>query len=179
MTDTTRPLGPDDDLGAVIAEYLPAASEAHGRPGHDTALVSARASQLMRLRAQGYTYQEIADEVGYSDKSTARQALVKALAEHEVENVTELRKVENMALDQDQRVLVKLIQDDEVPASDRIRAIDARTRLSARRSRLNGLDAPVQVQLSAGIEADLADALAEAEQVFGEVVSVEDERLEG
>ena len=170
-----------EDLARTVEEVLPPASAAQGEPGHDTPMELARGARLLQLRAARMTYQQIAQEMGYSDKSTARQALLRALDRHEAENVRELRTLENLALDDDERVLRTIIADRNLTPERRIRAIDARTRLSARRSRLNGLDAPVQVALSAGVAADLEDALAEAEAVFvrGEVLASEDERLEG
>ena len=169
MTDETRP---DTDLAATIAEVLPPASQSRGEPGHDSATEVARGARLLRLRAARMTYEQIATELGYADKAAARNALMRALARHEAENVTELRALENLALDADERVLRAMITDANVPAATRLRAIDSRTRLSARRSRLNGLDAPIQVALSAGVQADLEDALAEAEAVLvrGEVI---------
>ena len=174
MTDQPR-----DDLEEALAE-LPPASELQGNPGHDTALELARGARILRLRMARMTYEQIAEAEGYSDKATARNALIRALQRHEAENVTELRALENLALDDDERTLRTIITDRNVDASLRIRAIDSRTRLSARRSRLNGLDAPIQVALSAGAQADLADALAEAEAVLvrGEVLDSTDEREE-
>jgi hypothetical protein len=174
----------DDDqtrreaLDAAL-DTLPPASESHGQS--DAALDLARGARLLRLRAARMTYEQIAQEMGYADKAAARNALMRALARHEAENVTELRALENMALDDDERVLRSIIADRDVPAGTRLRAIDSRTRLSARRSRLNGLDAPIQVALSAGVAADLEDALAEAEAVLvrGEVLASTDERMEG
>lgn len=175
--DQTRP----NTLADAIAETLPPASEAQGNAGHDAALELARGARLLRLRAARMTYEQIASEMGYADKAAARNALIRALTRHEAENVTELRTLENLALDDDERTLRGIIADRDAPSTLRIKAIDSRTRLSARRSRLNGLDAPIQVALSAGVAADLDDALAEAEAVLvrGEVLASSDERLEG
>lgn len=177
MTDETRP----DPLAQAIEETLPPASEARGQHGHDTATELARGARLLRLRAARLSYDQIAAELGYSDRGAARNALVRALQRHEAENVTELRALENLALDDDERVLRTIIADRDLAPALRLKAVDSRTRLSARRSRLNGLDAPIQVALSAGVAADLADALAEAEAVLvrGEVLHREDERMEG
>ena len=168
-------------LEQAIEDTLPPASEARGVPGHDSATELARGARLLRLRAARMTYEQIAAEMGYADKAAARNALIRALQRHEAENVTELRTLENLALDADERVLRGIIQDPQAPPAARIKAVDSRVRLSARRSRLNGLDAPIQVALSAGVAADLQDALAEAEAVLvrGEVLHSEPERLEG
>jgi hypothetical protein len=169
-----------DEWDALLDE-LPPATEDQGNAGHDLAKAAARRAQAVRLRLSGATYEQIAQVAGYSHKAAARNAVMRALTKVEAESVSELRVLENARLDADEMVLRAILQDASAPARTRIAAVDARLRLSARRSRLNGLDAPVQVALSAGVAADLQDALAEAEAVFveGTVLSSEDERLEG
>lgn len=166
----------------MTSEQLPAIpppSARQGDPGHDQALDRANAIRLLTLRAAGMTYEQIAQEVGYADGSGARQALMRALERHEAENVTELRTIENLRLDTDERALRAIIGDTSASVKDRVAAINARTRLSARRARMNGLDAPVQVQLSAGVAAELEDALRELGDTIGvvpgEVLSTHDE----
>lgn len=146
---------------------LPPASARQGEPGHDVATDRQVMIRLLTLRTQGLTYAQIADELGYYDGSAARQALKRALERHEAENVAELRSVENMRLDADERVLRAIIADGSKTPAERIRAIDARTRLSARRSRLNGLDAPLQVELSGAVQAELTDVLGELGTLLG------------
>lgn len=149
---------------------LPPASQRQGNPGHDSALEVATGGELLRLRVLGMTYEQIAESAGYSDKGAARHALMRALDRHEAENAAQLRTIENARLDASERVLRGIAGDANQPAGNRIRAIDSLTRLSARRSRLNGLDAPLAVQISAGVEAQMEDALRELETVVGEVL---------
>lgn len=160
---------PDDDARAPA---LPPASDRQGKPGHDGAIERANAVRLLTLRSNGLTYAQIATELGYADASGARHALIRALDRHEAENAAELRAIENMRLDADERALRAIIADTNAKVGDRIRAVDARTRLSARRARLNGLDAPLQVEVSAAALAELEDALAElGDVVAGEVTA--------
>lgn len=174
-----------DDLDDAIEASLSPASEMQGSPGHDDAMEAARAAALLRDRALGLTYDEIAERHQYSHRSNARQALLRALDARVADNAAHLRAIENERYEMDQRVIRAIIADPQSPPATRLRAIDTRTRSAARHARLNGLDAPLQVALSAGVEADLMDALAEAEAIFhevtGEVVSRSDEpdRLEG
>lgn len=172
----------DQDLEAAL-DTVPPPSERRGDHGHDQALDRANGAKLLRLRAARMTYEQMATELGYADGSGARQALMRALDRHEAENARQLRDLENMALDSDERVLRTIIGDTTAGHAARIRAIDARTRLSARRARLNGIDAPVQVQLSAGVAADLADALRELDETYGyvpgEVLASTDEAPDG
>lgn len=155
---------------------LPPASDAQG--GADMALDRARATELLRDRAFGLTYEQLAERHGYADGSGARQALLRALDRHEAGNVRHLRAIENERYEMDQRDLRAVIADRTLPPTTRIRAIDARTRSAARHARLNGLDAPVQVQISAGARADMDDALsALRETVQGYVLAVSDEPI--
>lgn len=164
-----------DELDAAIAA-LPPASEDHGPAGHDTARGLARAAALLHDRALGFTYDEMAERHGYSDKAAARNALIRALETRVSENALHLRTIENERYELDQRALRLIIGDASKADGTRIRAIDARTRAAARHSRLNGIDAPVQVQISAGVEQELRAALDHAREVLlGEVTAVHDE----
>lgn len=172
-----KPTDPETDALLDALEVLPPAHEDHGGyTGHELARAAARRTMAVRLRLSGATYQQIADQCGYSNKSNARQVVLRALTRLEVESVGELRALENARLDADEMVLRSIIAKGSNKPADRIRAIDSRLRLSARRARLNGLDAPLQVALSAGVTASLEDALAEAEALIrGEVIDVHDE----
>lgn len=167
---------PDDPLSNTP---LPPASDLQGDAGHDDALEVARGARLLRLRAARLTYAQMAEQEGYANAGNARRALGRALARHEAENVVELRAIENEALDQDERVIRQIILNVEAPDATRLRAIDTRTRLSARRSRLNGMDAPLQVEVSAGVQQQLAAALDSVREViYGQVTDVTDEPME-
>lgn len=172
LSDGPHTTAEQDALLDVI-DHQPPASTGHGDT--DLSRAAARRTRAVRLRIAGATYEQIARECGYIDRSSARKAVVRALERLEVESVTELRTLENARLDADEVVLRRLIADSTQPATTRIRAIDSRLRLSAARRRLNGLDAPLQVQISAGVAADLDDALAEAAAVIGEVLGVTEE----
>lgn len=165
---------------------LPPASDRQGESGHDMALDRANAIRILTLRTARMTYDQIAVELGYGDGSAARRALIRALDRHEAENVTQLRTLENLALDADERTLTAIASDTTKTDATRIRAVDAKTRLRARRARMNGLDAPVQVQISAGIAAELQAAMDELEAAYGagetvpgEVLARTDELMEG
>jgi hypothetical protein len=131
------------------------------------------------MRIGRASYAQIAQELGYSDPATARNLIMRALARREQEKVEELRALENAALDADEVELRLIIGTRGNKVQDRLRAIDTRTRLSARRARLNGLDAPVQVQISAGVQERLDSALRHArEVVLGDVIEVHAEPAE-
>ena len=158
--------GIPDDLIAVAGGD---ATERVGIPGHDAAKERATGVRLLTLRAQGLSYEAIALETGYSDASGARNALLRALDRHEVERADDLRAVENARYDASERALRMILARAGKPNgpkdADVIRAVDSLTRLSARRARLNGLDRPVQVEVSTGAAARVADALAQVTNV--------------
>lgn len=167
---TTQPSDP------LEVELPPASGSQGGRPDLGAELL--RGTQLIRDKAVGLTYAQLAEKHGYADASGARHAFLRAMARHEAENAAHLRAVENERYELDQAELRAIIMDRRQAAATRIKAIDARTRAAARFARLNGLDAPVQVAISAGVQAELADALVElSEVVLGEVVDVSDELL--
>lgn len=154
----------DDDLAAAAIDYP--ATDRQGQPGKDAATEHGNAIRLLRMRTAGMSYAQIAAEAGYAHKSGARQAIMRALERVEAENVAELRALENARLDEDELALRAIIRGAQTSPGMRIRAVDARVRLSARRSRMNGLDAPTKVDLSSGVRRELNDALSELEQLI-------------
>ncbi|MGW0587444.1 hypothetical protein [Streptosporangium sp. NPDC002607] len=62
--------------------------------------VAARDAQACRLRAQNLTYQQIADQLGLASKSSAYEAVQRALKETVAEPAEELRQLELMQLDE-------------------------------------------------------------------------------
>lgn len=148
----------------------------------DTALVLSRVAIGAQMRVERHTWQQIADALGYGSRGAASNAVLGYVRRLARGNANQLRDIENLKLDDDEAELLILRDDPDVDPRVKVMAIRTRLDLSARRSRLNGLDSPLQVQLSAGVAADLEDALAELEQqvtggatVPGEVSDVRDE----
>lgn len=83
----------------------------------------------------------------------------------EVWSAAELQRVENARLDRAQAAIwAKVVGGD-------ITAVHAFLRISERRARLNGLDAPTTVNLDRGVRVEMEAALAELETVLGEVIA--------
>jgi hypothetical protein len=84
--------------------------------------------------------------------------------------VDEMRELENARLDRAQTAIwTKVLNGD-------LKALDAFLKISQRRARLNGLDAPTKIDLKIGIRAEMEAALSELENVvLGEVISRSDE----
>jgi hypothetical protein len=65
----------------------------------DRALATARRVRAVELKTAGYTYAQVADELGYSSRGTAYNVVAKALREQTAEAVADLRDLENARLD--------------------------------------------------------------------------------
>ncbi len=81
-------------MTAALAE-LP---KVHGRH-HNKALAAARRVRAVELKAAGYTYLQVANELGYTSRGTAYNVVTKALREQTAEAVADLRDLENARLD--------------------------------------------------------------------------------
>lgn len=105
---------------------LPAVDGRH----RNKALASARRARAIELRTQGWTYEQIADELGYANRGTVYSIVTKALAAHEAEEVENLRVTEIERLNRLQKSLWPLAEAGDVSAISEIRRIImARVRL--------------------------------------------------
>lgn len=150
-------------------------------PGNPPASVvdAERARQMLAAKAAGMSWSEVATEFGYSNRQNAIRAVRRHMERHVADGIEQYREVENVKLDGLEAELASIVYDENVPPMVRIRAIAEARQLSGRRARLNGLDAPIKVDLSVGVRAELLDALAELRDlVEGEVLAVADEPAE-
>lgn len=142
------------------------ADQARGGDGRFTRTVrgAQRDAEAATMRARGATYQQIADALGYADRRTAYRAVEKVLTETVTEPSEELRSLELARLDailakawsvmEAEHVTVshgKIIRGaDGQPLRDDgpvLAAIDRILKVSERRARLVGLDAPNRTEL--------------------------------
>jgi orotate phosphoribosyltransferase-like protein len=105
----------------------------HGRH-RNKALAAARRVRAVELKTAGYTYAQVADELGYSSRGTAYNIVAKALREQTAEAVADLRDLENARLDALQVALW-----DAAMAGD-INAAVVIVKIVKARVHLNGLD---------------------------------------
>jgi hypothetical protein len=98
------------------------------------ALAAARLARAIELRAQGRTYEQIADELGYANRGTVCHIVNDALKARTDEAVDTLRSLEAQRLDALQVALW-----DKAMAGDVI-AAQAAIRIIVSRCRLLGLD---------------------------------------
>lgn len=103
---------------------------------------SQRAAKALSLRAKKLTYDEIATELGFVDRSHARKAVQRELDRVVVSNTEELRREENYMLDQLHTICWELAIDKN--NKGRLFAVDRVLAISERRSKLMGLDVPTK-----------------------------------
>jgi hypothetical protein len=98
-----------------------------------------RLSKALRLRAQHYTYEQIAVACGYANRSGAYKAIQKALKERTNEDVDALRREELLVLDELQRRLWEMLEDEKY-AKSKLFVVDRILNVMRRRAKLMGLD---------------------------------------
>jgi predicted transcriptional regulator len=81
-------------MTAALAE-LPRVNGRHRNLG----LAAIRRIRAVELLASGCTYQQVADQLGYTSRGTAYAVVAKALREQTAEAVADLRDLENARLD--------------------------------------------------------------------------------
>lgn len=129
---------------------------------------AARDARAAELRAQGKTFQQIADELGLANKGDAHHAVERALAEIVKGPAEALRDLELSRLDtmyeaamgvlERQHVTVSNgkvvhLSDDPLPDDGPVlQAIDRLLKIQERRAKLLGLDAEKKVSLSGGVK---------------------------
>lgn len=126
-----------------------------------------RDADAARMRSRGHTYQEIADQLGFSNKGTAYAAVHRAIAEVVAEPAADAVAFELERLDQLHQAALKVLESHHVivnngkvielngrPLPDDgpvLAAIDRLLRISESRRKLLGLDQPTKQQISGGV----------------------------
>lgn len=126
----------------------------------DQAALEARIAAAAALRLQGLSWDRVATEAGYASRGAAYNAVMRYLRDQRSETITELRDLTNARLE---RVIAALWP--KAIAGDVAAAAEVRRYIADFR-RHNGLDAPMQVQISSGAEARLTDALQDARSLL-------------
>jgi len=153
------------------------ARSAHGKYVR-TPETARRDAQAAQLRAEGWTFEAIAGELGYSDKSTCRQAIRRALREI-VQGPAEqlltlhMERLETLyaeavdVLERDHVVVShgKVVTDDEgnplIDSGPKLAAIrEARATLNAFWD-LTGMKKPAKVEHSGGVKYEVVGVLPE------------------
>lgn len=156
-----------------------------------------RDAEACRLRTRGASYQQVADQLGFTDRSNARRAIQRALAEVVREAADEHVQLQLDQLDALTGEVLTVLEREHYVASagrlvcdadgrplrddmPRLHAVDRLLRIMERRARLLGLDAPARHQVNTTSGADLGAALAEWESELRRATEVDVRReLEG
>ncbi len=122
-----------------------------------------RHREWIELRRQGVLESEIASRYGVSQQASSK-AVLKYVRDLPICDAGELRRLEAERLD---HMFSKL-----APAIDRgdLRSIDTAVRISERRSKLLGLDAPKDVRVAVGAGAGIFGMLASSEPIDPETL---------
>ncbi|MGI9459094.1 MAG: hypothetical protein ACR2NF_03770 [Pirellulales bacterium] len=105
--------------------------------------------KVVQLKTAGATFDEIADQVGYSSRSGAKMAYDRALKWWGRESVDELRTVEGERLEQLWRKLfARILADGQLDVGEIALLVNSALRVSQRKSALYGLDAPRQIEVA-------------------------------
>ena len=130
------------------------------KPGHPAPQKNATAAltpdeadryrKVVELRRVGWTFDEIADHVGYADRSSAKRAYDAALKRWGTAAVEEVRASEGERIDQLWRRVSTAIAQLGADADPNQLAIltNSAIRISNARRQLFGMDAPRQVEIS-------------------------------
>jgi predicted DNA-binding protein (UPF0251 family) len=123
-----------------------------------------RRLEALSLRLAGLNYGQIAERMDLSEEAV-RQMITRTLQRAENRLVEEEREIEGARLDRAQAAIWP-----DVLAGDH-KAIDVYLRISARRAKLFGMDAPTKIDLSVSVRQEMEAALVNLERVvLGEVV---------
>ena len=126
--------------------------------------VAERDAKGMRLRASGYTWQRIADELGYADRAHAKVQIERSYRANMKQDVQAYRETVDAQLDELYAAAMAVkearhlkvtngsvvfdpesggLMEDDAPV---LAAIDRMIKIVERRAKLYGLDAPTKVQ---------------------------------
>lgn len=110
---------------------------------------ASRYREVIRLRAAGLTFDEIADRLNYKSRSGAKEAYEAALRRWGREAVDDLRTLEGERLEQLwRRVFAQIIANPDMDVPEMTSLVNTAVKVSARKSALFGLDAPRQVEVA-------------------------------
>ena len=134
-----------------------------------------RDQKALELRKEGHSYESISEQLGYSTRSASYKAVMRRLRDMDRPAVSMLRELEVQRLD----AMLYAVWDDVLQGD--ANAVHTALRISERRSRLLGLDAPHTVEARARIDVlswnqAIRDFIGIHKEVFGD--GLKDERTQ-
>lgn len=133
------------------------------RPAGDIRGTEHQAKRLeaVTLRLAGLTYEQIADRMDISP-SWAMQLVELTLTSSINRQVSQMRSLENQRLDRAQAAIWPKVLEGNM------HAVDVFLRLSGRRAKMNGLDAPTAISVSVTMRQEMDTALNQLESLVKE-----------
>lgn len=157
------------DLPSEISEAADGAVDRSASASKE--MREARRIEAMSLKLAGASYEAIGERLGIAPQSV-RALIARNLERADNRLVEEMRAIENARLDRAQAAIWKRVLDGELDA------VRTYLQISARRAKMNGLDAPQRIALSANVRVEMEQALDELKHVvLGEVVDDDGEQL--
>ena len=102
--------------------------------------------KALELRKEGHSYESISEQLGYSTRSASYKAVMRRLRDMDRPAVSMLRELEVQRLD----AMLYAVWDDVLQGD--ANAVHTALRISERRSRLLGLDAPHSIEARTRID---------------------------
>lgn len=113
-------------MSTLATESIPRVSGRH----QNKALATCRRTRAIQLKAQGLTYQQVADELGYANRGSVHSIVQKGLAKREADSVDTLRFVEQQRLDELQYAVWERAMQGHIPSvGAALHILKARVRL--------------------------------------------------
>jgi hypothetical protein len=127
-----------------------------------------RRTEALALRMAGMTFEQIGERLSITADS-AVELINRTISRVGNQVAEEMRELEGARLDRSQAAIwSKVLEGD-------LHAVDSFLKISARRSKLFGLDAPTQLNISYNVRQEMEQALANLERtVLGQSVVVSD-----
>lgn len=165
---------PNDLIGEVasVSEAIRARKEDDELPPPAVSLSERRKAQdsgkrmeALSLRMAGLTYAQIATRLNISEQG-AMDLVTRTLERAENLAAREMRELEGARLDRAQAAIWTQVLEGDV------KAVESFLRISQRRAKLFGLDAPTAVNVNVGIRMEMEQALDQLQKVvLGKVVN--------
>jgi len=123
--------------------------------------------KALELRKEGHSYESISEQLGYSTRSASYKAVMRRLRDMDRPAVSMLRELEVQRLD----AMLYAVWNDVLQGD--AGAVSAALKISERRSRLLGLDAPHSIEARARIDVlswnqAIRDFVGFHKEVFGD-----------
>lgn len=118
----------------------------------------ARRAQALSLRLSGFSWEEIGRHLNIT-AGGARSLVERTMDAATGRQVEEMRSIENARLDKAQQAIwQRVLQGDDY-------AIDRFLKISQQRARINGLNAPMKVDLNVSVKHEMEQALGQLESM--------------